>query len=132
MKLNKDSWHYKLWCDTFDVYEPVPTSTDLCRYCHRIFWRGFLYIVMAIMVIAAFFVVGYAFIYKCLIQNTFITLTICGVLLGIVGIIVLYIMWLKRDRGYRKPKTLVGKWVQARKQQVCPLVEFVDSDKKED
>ena len=129
MKLNKDSWHYKMWRDTFDVYEPVPTSTDLCRYCHRIFWHGLLYIVM---VIAAFFVVGYSFIYKGLIQNTFITLTICGVLLGIVGIIVLYIMWLKRDRGYKEPKTLVGKWAQARKQQVCPLVEFVDSDKKED
>jgi|SRR5271166_3176398 len=132
MKLNKDSWHYKLWSSSFDVYEIKPVSTDLCRYCHKVFWQVMGWICFVIMLATLADVIAYCFIYKGLVCNTVPTLIVTGVLLSGVVLVWLYARWLHRGRNppvNHEPQTLVGKWAHARKQQVCPIVEFTDSKK---
>jgi hypothetical protein len=41
LQINKNTWHYKLYCWTYTTYEGecfIPTNTNLCQYLNRIFW----------------------------------------------------------------------------------------------
>lgn len=131
MKLNRNSWHYKIWANSFDTWNPAPTSTDLCRYCHRIFWQLFGYALVGCVILlmaAVVLFMGYLLIWKALIPHVGTTLLIGG---GIVvaGVIVwLYCRWLNGKRQNSQPKTLVGQYLQANKDKVCPLVEFDDEE----
>lgn len=126
MQLNKNSWHYKVWSGSFDRYQGVPTSTDLCRYCHRIFWRLVLWTALASMLLWFAGTFLWLLIYKGLVLNTLITLEILGGVAVFVGLVALYTMWISGSRVKSQPKTLVGKWAQATKQGVCPMVEFTE------
>lgn len=127
MKLNKHSWHYKMWASTFER-GMVPYSTDLCRYCHRVFWRLVLWAFLGTVIAALLFACGYGLIYKGLICNTLLTLEVGGILAGAISVVCLYLWWLNKDRSYSEPRTLVGKFARASKQKVCPLVEFADDE----
>jgi hypothetical protein len=128
MILNKDSWHYKLWASTFDSYER-PSNTDLCRYCHRIFWRLVSYVVVAF---GLAFVLGCCFyiIYKGFICHPVISLITIGFSGLTVTAICRYNRWLTRDRNHSEPQTLIGQWAHAAKQGVCPMVEFSSSSEE--
>ncbi len=39
MTLNKNSWHYKVWRNTYGQ-KKAPEKTNLCAYLHRTFWLG--------------------------------------------------------------------------------------------
>ncbi len=130
MKIDKSSWHYKLWRKSFEDKWRVPEETDLCRYCHRVFWQVLGIAALAGMVLVCIgCLLGLLgmFLYKGLWQNTGVTLTVLAIGGAIIGLIVLYVKWLKG--GPKKQNTtLLGSWASARKQQVCPLVEFTDED----
>jgi hypothetical protein len=136
VRLNTNSWHYKMWKGSFGYHENVPRSTDLCRYCHRVFWQLVMRAMLGIMIAALLWMVVYGGLYQGLILHTKIALIVGGTIAGIIGVIVLYTRWLHGGRNYREPKTLVGKYARAAKRGVCPMVEFdqeqvsgvVDSD----
>jgi membrane protein implicated in regulation of membrane protease activity len=125
MKLKTNSWHYKVWASTFNSLEPPPSSIDLCRYCHRIFWCVAIFTLLAVLTAACVGVLLWTFIYQGLVLHTVPTLIIIGVIAVIVGVVALYGRWLYGERKHAEPpKTLVGKYAHAVKQGVCPLVEF--------
>ena len=130
MKINKDSWHYKLWRKSYSFDERVPQDTDLCRYCHKVFWQLVAYaafcsmiVVAAVLCIALLVMIGRGF---WLHPGLAFQIT-AGLFVGISALI-FYVRWLHRGRTYREPKTLVGKYARATKQRVCPLVEFSEED----
>jgi len=126
MKLNRNSWHYKMWENSFEDF--VPHTTDLCRYCHRIFWQLMFYVLMGLIALTMLYLACYCLIYRCLILHPLATLIFVGVVATLLAAITFYHRWLNRNRSYQEPKTLVGKWMRARKEQVCPLVEFTDKE----
>lgn len=131
MKLNKNSWHYKVWAKTFDSYAGPPTSTDLCRYCHRVFWQLVGYAIMGCMLLAVAagcLMIVYLLIWKALIPHVGITLLIIGGVAAAIVVLAIYISWLNGKRLDSEPKTLVGQYLRANKEKVCPLVEFDDEE----
>lgn len=132
MKINKDTWHYKVWRKSFGYREYVPEETDLCRYCHKVFWALVSYAALASMIILT---IGLCIALLIMIGRGFwlhtglaVEITLVGA--AVITAIVLYVRWLNRGRSYREPKTLVGKYAKATKQRVCPLVEFSDSEEE--
>jgi hypothetical protein len=131
MKLNTNSWHYKMWYDSFDYHETIPKNTDLCRYCHRVFWRLMVYAFLYLSIAALAFLLVYGAIYQGLWRHTKDTLIFAGVLTAIGIPIVLYVRWFHGERFEPdEPKTLLGKYARAVKQGICPLVEFDRTDRK--
>lgn len=130
MKINKDSWHYKLWRKSFSFGERVPEDTDLCRYCHKVFWALVGYAALASMciflVVTVIMLLG--LIGRGFWLHTGLAIKITLAATTAITAIVLYVRWLNRGRSYREPTTLVGKYASATKQRVCPLVEFTDSE----
>lgn len=128
MTLDKNSWHYKLWASGYDRGD-LPSSTDLCRYCHRVFWQLFIRGLMVVMVGALLWMLGYGALYQGLFLHTKVALIVGGSIAAVIGAIILYARWLHGDRKYKpEPKTLVGKYARAAKQGVCPLVTFNEED----
>ncbi len=131
MKINTETWHYKLWRKSFSHGDYIPDETDLCRYCHKVFWQLVGYAAMACMILVTIgmllAMVG-MFIYKGLYLNTSVTLEVTGAIAVIIVGIVLYVRWLNRGKSYRQPQTLIGKYAAASKQKVCPLVEFTSDE----
>lgn len=132
MKLNRNSWHYKVWAKSFDSYTGPPASTDLCRYCHRIFWQLVSYAILACLALAAVsgcVFLAYMLIWKALIPHFGTTLLVVGVIAAVIIAIGLYSRWLNGKRQYdQEPRTLVGQYLNAKKEKVCPLVEFDDEE----
>ncbi len=134
MKINKQSWHYKLWRKSFSDKLDIPDDTDLCRYCHRVFWQVIGYAALAGMVLVTVgAALGLLFLiaYHGFWLHTGTALKVIAIGAAVIGLIVLYVRWLKGNRYKRTPKTLVGKYAQASKQKVCPLVEFTSEDDDE-
>ncbi len=123
MQFKTNSWHYKLWVRSFSISYP-PQTTDLCRYCHRVFWQLFWWGFMGLWALLAVSVLGYALFYMALWQHTRATLIGAGAMAAVIGILYLYARWLVGKK--KEPTTLAGKWVQARKEKVCPMVSFSD------
>lgn len=124
MKINKNSWHYRLYVKSFDSEGEALLGTDLCRYCHRVFWQVVARVAMVSLIVlgTGLAIVGLGI---GLYQHPIFFLAFFGVLAVIIGGIYLYTHWLNNRKPSSEPKTLVGKWMRARKQNVCPLVEFI-------
>lgn len=128
MKLNTNSWHYKLWDNSFGN-DYRPKSTDLCHYCHRVFWQIVYYAMLGSMIAAivvfGLYAVTYFLIYQAFCLHTKITLIAAGALIVVFTMVVSYAYWFSSDTRLKaEPNTLLGKWLSAKKQKVCPLVEF--------
>ncbi len=132
MKINKSAWHYKLWKKSFDGHtEYAPSETDLCRYCHRVFWQVLGLAVLAALLIVTIggglFMLGLAF-YKGLWLNTGTSLLVLASIAAVIGVVYLYTRWLKGSPKPKQDDSLVGNWMAARKENVCPLVDFEDEE----
>lgn len=126
MKLKVNSWHYRMWEDSYGPHQRTPDTTDLCRYCHRVFWQLMARLVIAFILVALAGGVVFGLGYKCLYQHPLGTLEVLGIMTAIAAAIVFYTRWLDSKRA-SEPTSLLGKWMQARKQKVCPVVEFDES-----
>lgn len=127
MKINKNAWHYKLWKKSFNGSDP-PNETDLCRYCHKVFWSVLGLSVFFSMVAFLVGLLCYLVLYLGLWQHTGMTLLVGAGLAVLVGTVYLYDKWLN---GKRTVSTgVVGSYLSAKKAKVCPLIEFVDGEKK--
>ena len=126
MIVNTNSWHYKVWQFSFQmfVFGAYPTKTNLCSYAQRIVFLA------PLTALTMLFVLG--------------ILGILGPLVGAVRLLQIIVML---PFGYRptgldfqdytkftKSKTpttqeepkpsLLKEWIKAKKQKVCPLIEF--------
>jgi membrane protein implicated in regulation of membrane protease activity len=130
VKINKDSWHYKLWRKSFTFGERVPEDTDLCRYCHKVFWQLVAYAALASMVVVliGLVIALLVMIGRAAWLHAGLALEITLGSAAAIAAVVFYVRWLNRGRSYREPKTLVGKYAAATKQRVCPLVEFTTDE----
>lgn len=126
MKFRTNSWHYKLWEESFKVGERPPETTDLCRYCHRVFWMVMWIAIFAFFALTILVGLAWIIFYAGLYQHTVGTLEVLAGVAVLIGGMWLYNRWLYGKQ--REPKTLVGQWVAARKSKVCPVVEFYDED----
>lgn len=123
MQINKSSWHYKFWKLTLIDSVP-PTTTNLCRYVQRIFWCGLLILLTASLILFLSSYVVYAIFYLGFWQHTLISFEVLGVFVAIVAAVLLFFKW-RSSTSHQEPG-LVGQWVRAKKERVCPLITFTD------
>ncbi len=128
MKLNTKSWHYRMWAGSYDSYRDIPEQTDLCHYCHRVFWqlvlRAFLGFLIAWLVGLAG-VVLYIYTVQGLYHHTVGTLIGTAIAAALIVGVIFYNRWLNgKYATTTEAKTLAGKWLGARKERICPVVEF--------
>jgi hypothetical protein len=122
MVVNKNSWHYKFWSWTYHNRYDVPQETNLCNYCQRIFWLGLMHLFLGSMVLFLVLALLYAIFVQGFYYHTGLSFIILGAIVAVIGGTLGYAWWAD-SREYREPG-LVGQWVSAKKQKICPLVEF--------
>lgn len=109
MKISKKSWHYRLlksWTPKEKLVDGELPRRNLCSYFSEL------------MMLLVFIVVFY-------------TPAVC-----LFGPIFLFIDWQERRAKANpkpppqpndgEPKTLVGKWIKAKKEKVCPILEWTE------
>jgi hypothetical protein len=127
MIINKNSWHYKFWRSTFGSDIEKPDTTNLCSYCQRIFWHGLMWFSLASLIL---YIVMYGYLYNGLYLHT--VKTLIGTLI-VVAIFTVIILIVGRHDFFPKkyndrPPSLFKQWLSAKKQRICPLIEFNSSD----
>ncbi len=105
MKISKRSWHYRLlkWMTpSSDLVNNELPLMGLCSYSGQLF----LLIVFCLPLLAVI-----------------VTLVAPAALLGN-----LIERWVsaRKERLPQEPKTIIGKWLKAKKEQVCPLLKWED------
>jgi len=131
MNIDKNKWHYKLWKYSFT--NSVPYETDLCRYCHRVFWS---LLAVTIFIVCVLGIIGAAFALLFMIGRAFwidtnLAFKVAGALIVSLALIISYVRWLRGSRKSVEDQGLVKNWVRARKEGVCPLVTFQDDDEED-
>ena len=131
MKINENSWHYKFWAFTFENYGKVPKRTNLCFYSQRIFWSAALYLIAGSMLLVAFSIVLWGIFYLGFWKHTGISFAILGGLVAITTVSIGAVMYKERRArreishpGEKHEPNIFFQWLSAKKQKVCPLVEF--------
>ena len=137
MKVKVSSFHYRL----FEAYRALKgcsnfTDVNLCAYT-----RGVL---AGLVILIGWFVIGVAFIYLLVLQwMFFLTLALCT---AVSAGVVFQGYWIidKIDKRLEKKQALkpgsfqkvnnsfclMRAWLKAKKERVCPLIEFVDRHEK--
>lgn len=130
MKINTDSWHFKLykeWSSSAFNFELGYKSLSLCKYFWSVVLAVIATILMALMPLVA---IGFlAWMIWDLIG--WWTLMIIPSIVGFLGLAALigYIIERKKYSGPQTktkeptPDTLVTSYIKAKKQKVCPLLE---------
>src|SRR5579872_4422843 len=55
MNINKNSFHYKFYCWTYNFWQTrIPTTTNLCQYIQRMIWMP-LFIAISILSLVVLF-----------------------------------------------------------------------------
>jgi uncharacterized membrane protein YfbV (UPF0208 family) len=133
MKINKDTWHYKLWDKSYG-YDMPPDNTNLCDYCKKIFWEVSARVLLVLIALLAIGILigGPCFaIYAACWKHNYEALTMCGVITASAVAVVGVMTWIEyMAKRSVKPKTesnnLLVNWFKAKKEKVCPLIEFAD------
>lgn len=125
MKINKNSWHYKLNDKLNGGYV---NYNNLCSY----FW-GTIFAIFMLFIAAPFFTItGVLILLSPIIYffNESYKLFNFAILGGILDIILLSILWHWYRKEYVLPKlpyrepSLVKKYIVAKKKKICPLVHY--------
>lgn len=127
MEIRRDSWHYRLYRAGSDRFPPP--ETNLCRYFWRVVWGATAVTLVCSMVGVILAVVGFA-VY----EHPLASLTVVGTVAAIVGAALLFVHLRERleDRrwaaGHAEPRPpgLLRAYLKAKKDEVCPLITFVD------
>lgn len=146
MKINTNSWHFKVLSERDRTKILTAGGDSLCLY----FWRvmfGVLMHVVALMLLAVaavvvlFFLCATGYIYYFTIAyglfdvmsfnqdalNASIALNVIGVSIAFVYLLMTNISecirWLKARVRTKKEPTLFGSYIRAKKQRVCPYLE---------
>lgn len=124
MKISKKSWHYRLLRSGVNSDERIPAN--LCGYCWFLLYAVSLISLAAVMGIAAIVAICYL-IYRFFTWDgltLFVQVTMGTVVL--FAIICLIVAWHQHKKNHPGPQTLAGKWLKAKKDKICPLIEWTD------
>jgi len=126
MKIQKDSWHYKLYEKSYSEHRFPASNTNLCKYFWRVLGGTILLAFQVASVSIVLGAIGFLF-YK----YTLIMVSVVAVIAAIVGLYVLYtyISDRKHAPGYQEPEPgLLRSYLRAKKAKVCPLITFVEEE----
>lgn len=120
MKINRNSWHYKVYEFGHASEEKVPETTNLCRYFWRC-WAGVGFGLMILTLLLALTAGACVVLYLLGLATFFFPIETGTITAGAVAIYFL--------RKYRKPTEprepgLLRLYLQAKKEKVCPIIEF--------
>ena len=116
MEFKKDSWHYKLYKIVSDGYPP--STTNLCAYFWKVVFGLFSIAIGCVFGLTLLGLIGFVF-YK----FTLYSFAGLGILLLLIALLVI------RDRRpYNREPGLVYLYLKAKKDKVCPIITFVNSD----
>ena len=130
MRISKESWHYRLvrWFDIGSEYG----STSLCRYFWQIVFAIFLCVGMGVGGIGAAIIVTlplwHMFHWAFGLQMIAIFIGLCEIGILTYGLVTLVKErhWHEIRKGLREAPepSLLYAWAKAKKDKVCPLVDF--------
>ena len=129
MIVNKSSLHYRFWERTYAGATP-PTNTNLCRYVRRIVLAGIFATALASYCAVLTGYVLYGVLYHGFYLHTKIAFIVLGILAALASMVaaIRYERKRRAERLAEEPKkrepSLLRQWLSAKKQKVCPLVEF--------
>lgn len=118
MKISTNSWHYKMI-----IFMDFDPARNLCTYFWQVVGTCLLWIG------AAIFAPMFAIVLLAPFINIFVPISLPPILLGGgIDIAILCLVWHEYRQThisyeYKEP-TLIGAWVRAKKEKVCPLIEF--------
>ncbi len=122
MIIKRTSWHYRLLHWTWGERHP----SSICLYFWAVFWS--IALIAALVSIAAFFAV----ILTSPLWQFWWTpwndrLVVAGSVIDIIVLSSIGIHFFKKMKSGSPAKepTLVGAWIRAKKDKVCPLIEFI-------
>lgn len=107
MQISKRSWHYRLLKRT--GHQPYEIPDDLCGYMRRV---GFtVFVVVPLFCVLGPIVIGLMWLEKHLFPR---------VVSGIARV------FTRKPPPEDKPESLFRAWLRAKKERICPLIEFTD------
>jgi hypothetical protein len=121
MKVRKSAWHYWLYNFGFEQCAWRPETSNLCSYFWRTMW-GLLKTLIVVAVAGALLTLGGVGFYRYPLEM-FIAIAAVAALITILHY--------GERRKYRRiasahPPGLLRSYIKARKDKVCPLIEFVE------
>lgn len=122
MKINKNTWHYRQWIRCGGSRY---NSVSICGYIQRLFWVSLLYAtVVGIVLTIAVYDFVMAFIHHPLVVSITLGggLAFIAIVYGVIHYFFVRYSY-DDDKPVKKPSLFV-EWFRAKKQKVCPLVEF--------
>lgn len=166
MNINKNSWHYKVFANTFSLFEDtIPRQSNLCQYFRRLMFAPFIYLLAMVAIVIVFAIVGplstligyYPVIHNAyggdvfekypglkvkgvevypwmvILLGLFLWLNVASFIYAwhvtfiiegsIVGCIVALFFGVAFIPGLWH---LTSEWLAARKQKICPLINFIE------
>lgn len=138
MIINTNSWHYKLWCWTYtnnvvDKYPPL--QTNLCSYVQRMFWiplywfLAYATTIILLLGLAVSIVGGLGYLeYLGWSHHFSSTLLIHA---SLILAIMCFFGYVFLHNTNNQTVELAKEWASAKKQGICPLIEFTNSNDTE-
>ena len=129
MKVNKNSWHYKLWRKYGG--DEFLGSVSLCGYVQRLFWVSLFVAALATVMAICVGTIVAGLVSATIHHPVVVGCAALGMalLFGAVYVSTMRPPWsdfLFRKHTIKGPPGLVASWVKAKKDKVCPLLDFED------
>lgn len=126
MKINKNSWHYKL----NDKFYVGVSFRSICTYfwgtVFSSFMVGVFFPVATLLILSTLLLPIITIFVPSLINTALVGAIVVGAIADVIILSHVINYALKKYRKKERKPTLVGEYISAKKQKVCPLVEYVD------
>lgn len=130
MKINKNSWHYRVYAhNRLECH--IPITTNLCEYCTKvfriIFWRVIIGVAIGCVGGLAYYAI-YKYPQKALAALWVIAAIAIACVVAVFILFFFFMGYAVATRRWKESKNpnvlLIRAWYQAKKQKLCPRVEF--------
>lgn len=142
MKVNKNSWHYKVLSEKFCFmggWDEWNISSSLCVYFWQVVFRLFTGVGLGLLVLSPFFSwtliildLTFSSILGALLTVMGLLVTFAAPFLGTLFVVVCVGEFIKNKlprREYKeKEPNLIVEYIKAKKNKVCPIIEFVEGE----
>ena len=123
MKVNKRSWHYNLWRKYGGF---TYANVSLCSYVQRLFWVSlFAAAGVAVMAVCVGVIVS-GLVVATITHPVVVGCVVLGCAIYVSTMRPPWSNFLFRQHTIKGPQGLVASWVKAKKEKVCPLIDFED------
>lgn len=121
MKVNRNSWHYRFL--SFAREDPMPKN--LCSYFWNIVFRIVLIPCISFFALGLAFLMAMPFLWTFFEDGGAIGIAIIGAIIDIMILAAIWVDERKKNRLYiYKPPGPLKQYLKARKEKVCPLIEY--------